>query len=117
MQQELTINGQRAIQQGNPLYAESITLYDQKRKTTVISFSVEREHPTIQDAELFILEHETEVPHRGLVTLMAFIGSGRTVERFLKNAVVEQMNGNQRGVRTTHTYTIRGGKILDRKPE
>jgi hypothetical protein len=91
-------------------------VFDRGNDLTTVSFVVRREHDTVEDAELFILEHATELPGSGLVMFEAAGATGAASRRYLWASKVTAHDASYKGRTTIHSYVILGGRIRKEKP-
>lgn len=103
-------------QEVNPIRAEYATFLDRGNKRKQISFSVTKQHNSYAAAELYILDHDEDVPTQGLLTFQMKKDGGGVIERYVENAVIEALECSHLGVSTFHTYQIKAGKIVKKKP-
>jgi len=110
------INGQRQAQIGQFLRAEDVKVFNRKNLQTNVSFTVTRLHESLMIAEIFILQHDRDVPAQGLVTFIAGDEGGKQIERYLNAAMIQVSERSFIGVSTMHSYTIIGGELLIQRP-
>lgn len=113
---DLRIVERRLTQVTEFVRAVDISTFDRKNKQTTITFSVTRQHASIRGAGVYMLEHATKLPNRGLVTIEARDTNGSLTRRYLKNAMISSVESRQLGVSTFHSYEIVGGQMLTTKP-
>lgn len=80
------------------------------------SFSVSRQHESPGDAEVFVLDHESQVPASGVLRLVARNTDGQETERFIEAAVIEVCDSSYIGSSTIHSYSIIGGEMSNTNP-
>lgn len=108
---DLSVNGQQVIEDAQFFGALAATYYGRGKRSTELTFTVEREHGSLKDAEVFLLTHWADLPRSGDVVVECGIGDD-TQSVALKGAVLESMpQGIYRGRSTRVTYTLRGGLI------
>lgn len=105
---ELVINGQRSTQIADGIGWTDVDVYDRGNRQTEITFNVTKLHASVNDAEIYIAEHEGNIPGRGNVFLTF---SNRSIKRWLENAVISVVQSRLRGSTTFHSYQIIGGRI------
>jgi hypothetical protein len=103
------INGVRVVQVAQYLRAEAVKVFNRKNRQTTVTFEISRKHKTVQDAEVFILEHGNNIPGQGLVTFQALSSTGLVTERYLEAAVISGDDCSYIGATTRHNYQIVGG--------
>jgi hypothetical protein len=80
--------------------------FDRETRTLDLSFNVMRVHASIRASELFIGNHENEVPQAGVVKLVTQNGT----TAFVANGVLVNIQlVNEIGATTKHAYRIIGG--------
>ncbi len=100
----------RRIQVVEPLRAEQAAPINRANKITTCKFSVIRNFPTQDAADVFLLMHESDLPDSGLVTFVALKSNGQRVLRRLTAGVIETQDMTpQIGLTTVHSYTLVGG--------
>lgn len=106
---DVSVNGQQAVDDAAFFRALAATFYARGQRRTEITFSVEREHGSLKDAEVFLLTHWGDLPEGGDVVFTC--GEGADTQNVaLLGAVLEAMpQGVYRGRSTRVSYTIRGG--------
>ena len=80
-------------------------------KKTTLTFTVERTHPSAEDAADFCVRHEAQFPLQGLFTYRTDRG-----ELYLPGAVAVVTQYAFRGATTTHAYRVVGGGFATRLP-
>lgn len=113
---DFKIVNDRLIEPAQFLRAEAGKFYDRKNRTTTVTFSVTRLHATLQDAELFLLTHESAMPRAGLVTFTARSDADEELSRYLADALVSVAEATYTGVASRHFYKITGGLLLTAPP-
>ncbi|NQT93221.1 MAG: hypothetical protein HQ559_10705 [Lentisphaerae bacterium] len=109
----LVINGERLAQERPLLRAAERLTKDRANLKTEVSFSVAREHESLQDAWVFALTHYAGLPGEGLVTFEASNSAGAVKRLYLVDATLSVTGHKADGVRTTHTYKIQGGAMSE----
>ncbi len=88
---------------------------DGLNERNTISFSIARTHASPADAEVYLLTHKTEIPHLGILKIVASKGDGQEVTRWLgtpdNKAGLTSFDGSYSGSTTYHTYNFIGGVI------
>jgi hypothetical protein len=107
----LAIEGVRVIQTAAGLRAANVAHYDRDNREVVISFSVVREHLSIEDAMAFAVIHQEDCPTKGTLTMTATYGV-KTVRRYMENTVLSRVSSRASGILTFHSYELRGPKII-----
>jgi hypothetical protein len=107
----LRLNAARSIQEAQLFRATARQFFDRGNRACVITFDTTRAFPDQVSAESFLLMHETQFPGQFNVTFQAGPGTGVTVSRCLKNAVVQSVSSSLTGCTTRHSYRISGGVI------
>jgi hypothetical protein len=83
--------------------------FDRTGRVATYSFEVERAHDDIDDAEQFILDHESNIPSVGDVTVTNEAGSPSSYVipngKLLRHELLLH-----EGKHTVHSYTIAGGQ-------
>ncbi len=96
----------RGIEAVQELAAANPVTYDRGTRTSNVSFTVQRNHASIRASELFIGNHENEVPQFGLVKLTTTLGT----IAYITNAILTDIQlASYIGTTTTHNYQIAGG--------
>jgi hypothetical protein len=104
----LRINGAIVADVAEYLRASSVEVFDRGNLRTVISFSVTREHASVEAAQSYLVQHAVTVPRSGLVEIEYEQGRGRA---WLYGAVMPQANSSHSGCSTTVEYEIIGGAM------
>jgi hypothetical protein len=92
-------------------------LFDRGKRKAEITFNVQRVQPTITDADIFILDHESAIPRSGAVKLLVS-GSGTTTEALIVNGnLISNELVSQNGKETEHSYHITGALLFVPTPE
>lgn len=114
----LRLNGKRLLQAAEKYRKADVSVFDRKNLRNTIEFSVKRAFTSIQEAELFILDHENQVPNVGVIELQtsADNGAGGTASRFMSGGVDSVSLTEQVGCAVTHSYVLIGGKISGSRP-
>ena len=110
------ISQQRSDQVAEYFRGASVQVFDRGNKRTSVTFEVARLHPTLRASEVYVLEHATKIPNRGLVILESKTPNGPVTRRYLNNAECEVVDASYEGVSTFHSYQILGGEILTKAP-
>lgn len=111
---DLTINGQRLIDEAEFCRAESPDFYDRGNERTIVEFNVWRLHETLEEADIFMLDHAKNIPAVADVTLQIEDADGSVVgSRFIKQASCQSVDRRQKGVSTYCRYRIVGGVIVN----
>lgn len=84
--------------------AESVETRDRGNASVAVTWSVARQHDSVQAAQLFAMDHPSEVPRRGRVTFVAEDGGRRYVEGGLVTVVFAGYSG----VSTRWSYKVVG---------
>lgn len=108
---DLRISGERIIQERQFLRAVQCTMQNRGNVKTVVTFTVTREHSSIQNAWTFALLHYATLPGQGTITFEAATNTGAVKRIYLDNAALSVSEHQANGVRTRHTYTIQGGAM------
>ena len=112
----LRIASTRSSQTGRYLRAAGVKKFDRGNVETIIGLTVTQLHDAIEDAEVFLMEHELDVPNVANVTISAVALSGARIRRYLQNASVDVIDIAMMGKTTMTTYRISGGEILKQNP-
>ncbi len=106
---DLRLRFSRSIEVVQGLGAVNPTLYDRGTRTIDLSFTVTRNHGTIESADVFIAKHERSIPQSGPVKLETMSGS---VAYVTNGVLVDFQLINQIGSTTSHSYHITGGLFI-----
>lgn len=107
----------RKIQVQDIFRADQVVTFDRGNRKTTVSFEVAQTFPTQEEADIFILTQEDNIPSSGIVTFTATKPNGQQVVRYLADGkmpsheLIEQI-----GVTTRYQYTIVGGEIQQSMP-
>jgi hypothetical protein len=112
----LHVNGERVIQPADILRAASKKFFNRKNASTVIAFSVTREHSSVRAAEAFLIKHEAEIPDSGIIEVISYDGSGGEESAYIPTGFLKTTEASYIGCSTFHSYTIIGGRITITKP-
>lgn len=113
---QFKINGQRVSQVAQFLRAAAVRVFNRGNLQTTVTFAITRAHESLMAAELFILEHDLNLPPQGLVTFTAGGAETQETERYLADAMITVSDREYIGVTTIHHYTVVGGELLKIKP-
>ena len=106
----LRFSVKRKIQVTYPLRSEQGAPINRANKITTCAFSVIRNFPTQDAADVFLLMHESNLPDSGVVTFIAVKENGQKVLRYLTAGVIESQDMTpQIGLTTVHSYKLIGG--------
>ena len=95
----------RKIQIVEPLRSEQATPINRANKVTTCTFSVIRNFGTQDEADVFLLMHESDLPDGGVVTFIAVKANGQKVLRRLTAGVIQSQDMTpQIGLTTVHRY-------------
>jgi len=95
---------------GHPVF------FDRKNEWFMMEFTTKRQHESFNDAEIFILEHISELPRQGLIVITANAGYSAKI-RYLPNAIVKRPKlGSHIGVSTEWSYSIMAASIQIDRP-
>ncbi len=84
--------------------------YDRGNQKTEITFDTTQLWPNQLAAESYLLMLRTMFPATGLVTFIAGVKGTQTASRYLRNAVVQNLQSSMLGACTTkHSFRISGG--------
>ncbi len=82
-----------------------------------MTFEVSQTFPTLEEADVFVLTQEDNIPSSGIVTFTATKQNGQKVVRYLSGGKVHSHElVEQIGVTTRYRYTIIGGTIQQTQP-
>jgi hypothetical protein len=108
---------QRKIQVAEWFRAQEIETFDRGNRETTVTFEVAQTFPTLEEAEVFVLTQEDNIPASGTVTFTAMKPNGQKVVRYLAGGKVQSHELiEQIGVTTRYRYTIIGGMIQQTQP-
>lgn len=108
----LVIEWDAQLEEAGSVKGEYVSILDRKNKATRISFNVQREHDSVMDAELFILQHVKNVPSKANIELRAGDTSS-AASVFFRDAGIKTGKCSHIGLRTFHSYNIVAGKPLN----
>lgn len=110
-------NGKRLLQLAEKYDKEDIDVFNRKNVRNTFEFQVKRVFTTVQEAELFILDHENAVPNIGTIEFQTTGDNGAsTASRFMVGGVDSISLVEQNGAAVTHSYVLVGGKVLQARP-
>jgi len=96
--------------------AAAAQFYDRGNQKTEITFDTTQLWPNQLAAESYLLMLRTMFPTTGLVTFIAGVKGTQTASRYLRNAVVQNLQSSMLGACTTrHSFKISGG-IMQTSP-
>ncbi len=96
----------RGIEVVQAIGAANPVTFDRGMRTLDLSFTVQRNHSSIRASELFIGNHENDVPQTGRIKLTT---TGGTIAYVENGMLVEIQLASYIGATTTHSYRIVGG--------
>jgi hypothetical protein len=105
---DLTINGTRLVEESEFPRDDEPEFYDRGNRRTVIEFGVWRMFALESLAEVFMIQHDDDVPTVADVTLTAE-GAGNGAVRYYRQASVQTVDRKQKGVSVFTRYHIVGG--------
>lgn len=108
----LSLREKRHFHVATFIHSPQVHAYDHGNTQTTLSFSVTRQHGSVQNAKDFLLSHNA--------TLQGLQGHAQIIENesvhYLHNAIITQVDGSLEDVSTTHTYTLIGGIFSEEPP-
>ena len=110
--ENLRVNGRRQVQTAVFLRAASAGIYARGERVNTITFAVTREHASYGAAESFLFSHAATLPAAGALTLLCEDAGGAQVRYVARASAVTADEGTQRGVTTTHVYTLVCGAVV-----
>lgn len=110
---DLRINGELVAETAEYLRATVVDVFNRGNRRTSVTFSVTREHASVEAAQLYLLRHEVNVPRSGLVTFEAEQARGSL---WMYDAVLNTVSSSHVGATTLHSYSILGGEISNINP-
>lgn len=105
----LRIGGVPAAQPAARLRAVAREVFARGNAGNEISFTVQREHRTAGDCQVYLVQHKRAMDQAGRADLALQFAGG--VKLTLASAVLTQCTGEERGVRSVFTYTFAGGLL------
>ena len=105
------VNGQRAVQTAEFLRAADAGVFARGGRTNTLSFAITREHASCGAAEAFLFAHAATLPADGTLTVICDDAVNPQVRYTAHEAAIGADEGTQRGVTTTHVYTVVCGTI------
>lgn len=109
---DFRLNGQRVIQIAQFLRGETSEPIARGNTTCHITFSVTRNHGSIDAAEKFVLEHDLDVPDNGVLTMEA----GAQAKRYAAKCVVTGLEIAYDGSNSFTNYALTTGRMQRNKP-
>lgn len=109
--ENLRVNGKQSVQTANLLRADDAGVFPRGGRVNTITFATTREHASCGAAEAFLFTHAATLPSGGLLTAVCEDADGAQVRFQAQAAAVSADEGLQRGITTTHTYTLVCGAI------
>ena len=110
--ENLRVNGKRQVQTAGFLRAASAGVYARGERVNTISFAITREHGSYGAAESFLFSHAATLPASGTFIALCEDAGGAQVRYVAHASAVTADEGTQRGVTTTHVYTLVCGAIV-----
>jgi hypothetical protein len=92
-----------------PLAQANPKALDRFGRLATYAFQVERAHDSIDDAEEFILDHDSDVPSSGDITLTTEAASPASLV-IPNGKLLRHASALLEGKHTVHSYTIAGGQ-------
>lgn len=105
------ISNTRAIQVTQSIRGESVKSYDRGNQQTTLEFTVTRKHESIEDAQMFILQHSSSL--NNLSDYLTIIEEPSNLVYYLTDATIAEINGYVTNNTSTHQYKVIGGKIVE----
>ena len=107
----------RKLQVAEIFRAPEVTTFDRGNRKTTVTFEVSQTFDTLEDADVFVLTQEDNIPGTGLVTFTATKPNGQKVVRYLAGGKIQSHELlEQIGVTTRYQYIIVGGTIQQAVP-
>lgn len=103
---DFVVTTSKAVDTFSPLRGEFVIVRDRGAKSTRATFTIEREHKGVSDAEKFVLIHDELIP--GGNGEARFIGEGGGFV-IIPDAILRVVSNRYYGVATVTQYEIRGG--------
>jgi hypothetical protein len=108
---------ERKLQVQEIFRAQEVSTFDRGNRKTTVTFEVSQTFPSQEEADVFVLTQEDNIPSKGIVTFTAIKPNGQKVVRYLAGGKVESHElVEQIGVTTRYQYTIVGGTIQQAAP-
>lgn len=106
----LAVNGQQVVDEVQFFRAIAASYFGRGNRSLAISWSIERTHDSVKEAQVFLLTHYKDLPNEGDVVFeCGFPGDTQNV--VLADAVLEAVaQGAHSGRCTVFSYTLRGGQ-------
>lgn len=111
----LVIDGGRILQIDDLVRATHVSIKDRSNKSTTISFSVNREHKSYADAQVFCLEHNEELPGVGALRIDMRKDNGGLIARLCERAGLQGVRTYHKGCRTESSYVFICGEFITPK--
>ena len=102
-----------------PIAALDPVLLDRNKRRADISFTVQRVHATIKDAEIFCADHDATIPRTGdikLISMPEVFTSTTIIALIVNGALLSHELVKQIGKFTEHAYRIAGSPIFAPTP-
>jgi len=100
---------------GSVLQPFSPVLLDRGKRRVEISFNVQRVQDTITDADIYILDHDSNIPRTGDVKLLVS-GSDSLTALIVNGNLISNELVKQNGKQTEHAYHITGSLLFAPTP-
>lgn len=115
---DVQIGHRRMLQVDGRTRASGVKVKDRKNVQTTVTIQTTRIHATNQEAGIYLLEHEDDLPQDvDLLVIEELSTGGGIARRYLQDAGLEQVNVRRlAGKTTTQDYVLIGGKILKQAP-
>lgn len=91
--------------------AAASEVVDRGNILTTLSFSTTRQFPTVEAAELWVLDYEVTWPREGMLVLESILPGGAVRRRYMAGAVVRPPDLSYLGTSVAIQYVVRGGLI------
>ena len=106
---DMRLGGVPLLQEATRLRATQREMFSRGNAANEISFTVMREHGSIEACQLYIAKHKQEMDLAGRNTLKMVFFGGMVLN--LERAVQTRCEGDEIGVRSRFNYTFAGGAL------
>ncbi len=114
---DIVVNGNRLQEPVPFLRGIQIRVFDRGNRSTILTFSITRQHTDNLAAEEFIVVHQVNLPSAGTLEIHAENPTTNIKKLYIANAVLGPVEATHSGVSSTTRYTIHGGAPTETDPD
>ncbi len=106
---DFSLHHTRQTQMATPLRSNSSKWYDRGNQTITITFSVTKQHTSVEAAQQYVIQHAIEL--NNLSSQLIIVEEPSQKQFILLDAVMSEITSSSTGITSTHFYKIIGGNL------